>query len=716
MRRWVLALLAALGVSVLCGAGWPGNKWPLSNAVGENIFAHIPCSPTFGCNDPNGIILFDEGALTGLVSGLRDDNSSIQCGQNVVCPGVDFTDGDHPKDFINLAGTPGAPDANRERFAVTATAVGATATSLFISNSIASDVLFCRLDNTGAPPSVLPCSVNDGVGNACQDSLSDGTPTDNTGRHMVVKISDVASCVPDPSPCYEMVIATAFAGCNSGSQAALSISGLRKPVPLGSEIWVHKYDETHDSSASARFVSDVALHRSLDAEFTPRLNMLTNGWGEDGCASGWNVGGTGTVGSLADMQYTPHLGSYALGTAASAFRGKACGATFTDVNADNWIETDDVTVEPETWYVYNTMVNVDNLFNTAQIEPLNASNDAVLPTGTLYNCRGRCLKPAVQYNVPGVSGHNWTKFHLKFFVPVGVTSIKLRTTLLSGTVVTTSVGNDESWLFPAVYQNEFYNEQTLFDYRGPYKRIYCSGDSRTDESVTAADPAYPSIIDEYCTYIDILAGIRWPLVPQVANTVFLNSSSVCGGYQAGWFKFSGAQGPCGKDNMSVDAFLTPGGAKDTCVGSAEDCGTFADLVYLKYGHNDIAIGPSGQIGDTPPLVGACAANDPPANGAEAYITNGTYCQQTPAMLRQSMQRICNDARSIGAACFMHTEQQFRGNSSDSDTEALYGVGFTGLCDLTHTTGKGDNCGDAFQLYNGDITRGDGLDGSTGMGW
>lgn len=668
---------------------------------------HLPCSPLNGCSDPEGILIFDEGALSGQVSGLRDDNSSQQCGQGVTCIGVGADDG---SDFVNFAAEWDG-GAGRERYAQIAMDVPAGSLGLPVEDSPEVDRMFCRFQGDGAPARFDACSEDDEQGNTCASTLGgDG----RSARNLVVRIDDPAACAPGPAPCWEYAIAIRYVGCNEAGPGGLSLlAGVRRAVPAGSRIGAYDYDELHHSGEAASWTVDALVSRPLDVEFTPRVNLLENGYAEQDCADGahgWVAGGAGSKPVLQALAYTPHRGPWGAGVEASAFRGHACGAAFTDPNDDSWIETAPFPVEPDRVYAANLMLNVYSFLEEVRVEALDAATDAPLPGGRVWNCRGRCLEQGPGYRMRDHQAVGWTRIHVKFRAPSDVGSAKLRFRATATGYGLTQVAVDEAVVFPAVYQDLKLNEGTLLSHLGTLRRIYCVGDSRTDEQEDMIVG-----VNELCAGLDSFSqhdGIglnRLALLPNQKWTIFERSSSACGGYQAAWFLDGRGQGPCLKDVMTPLAFVRPGSEYDPC-GTGPEC-VPPDLVIVKFGHNDIAIGPPGH-----PSYGACARFDPPPEWSHVFAA-GTYCQQTPELLLTSIQRICALARAVNARCLVLTETQFRGNSDPRETEALWGPGFAGLCDDDGTGGgRGDNCAAVFQRFNALVTRGPGADGGGGIGW
>ena len=280
--RLVATILGSIGVTLALALLGMGSLLLLAGDAGAGApsFDALACDPIFGCNDPEGILIFDEGALSGQVSGLRDDNSSQQCGQGVSCKGVGA---DATSDFVNFASVWGG-GAGRERYATVRKTARAGSLILIVAKSEETDQMFCRFRADGDPASHEACSSDDAHGNSCVSTLgSDGI----SARGLVIEITDPRACAPGPAPCWEYVIARGYVGCNLAIPAAITLaSATRREIPEGSRVGAYKYDEVHHSGAAAMWTVDALLSRPLDVEFTPRASLLENGFAERDCSTG----------------------------------------------------------------------------------------------------------------------------------------------------------------------------------------------------------------------------------------------------------------------------------------------------------------------------------------------------------------------------------------------------------------------------------------------
>jgi hypothetical protein len=406
--------------------------------------------------------------------------------------------------------------------------------------------------------------------------------------------------------------------------------------------------------------------------------------------------------------HSPWPRSYDPRSGGSSFRGTACGFANTS-EEEEWLESAPVPVTPGTYWTLRGMIAIYALERGRFFfEVVDASNDAILPDAALWDCSGECLPIGDDTSIAG-----WTAILRKQRIPEGVTAIKLRLRGTGGAAGEAFL--DEAWAYPSVYQDlDLHQGSFLSDITsGPIRRVKCFGDSRTDQEESGANP-----INELCAGFDVLAEDwslgSWDLSPQVSRSTWNRGSGGCGGTMAAWIldgvdvstcSMSPVPNPATGAGSRTLATLTEAATVNDPCGTDPEC-IRPDLVFLKFGHNDLAIGSPGQLG-------ACAIADPPPIGSHV---SGSYCQQSPENLQASMLRICEAVAQSGTRCIITTEIAMRGEQEPSAVEALWGAGITGLCDDSGGgPGYGDNCAAVFQRYNGLITRGDGVSFS-GIGW
>jgi hypothetical protein len=618
----------------------------------------------------------------------------MTCGQDCVSTGPDAQD-----DWINTAIPDDFPSQPEDRFRALTVTSGTTAGTFWVmvEDEVDTDELFCR--------STIDFRVCSGLD--CEPVQ----PHDHsTTRMMIAKITDASACGgAAETPCYERLAIRHYPACdatNDGEVPLFLYHGLRRDVPAGSTLQFYNYDGIHHSPNGAEFTIRALGEATLEAHITPP-NHLENGAFEEGCARGWSMGGESPP-PVITKSYSPWPRSYDPRAEGSSFRGTACG--FKNASGEEeWLESDPIPVTPGQYWTLRSMVAIYALERGRFfLEVVDAANDTILPGGSTWDCSGECLPISDDKSIAG-----WTQILRKQRIPDGVAAIKVRLRGTGGAAGEAYL--DEAWAYPSVYQDlDLHQGSFLSDVTsGPIRRVKCFGDSRTDQEESGASP-----INELCAGFDVLAddwGLgSWDLSPSVSRSTWNRGSGGCGGTMAAWI-VDGVD----TSNCSMSPLPTPvtGAGSRTLATLTETatvndpCGTDPecirpDLVFLKFGHNDLAIGRPGHSG-------ACAIADPPPPGSHI---SGTHCQQSPENLQASMLKLCEAVSRSGSRCIITTDIAMRGEQEPAAVEALWGPGITGLCDDSGgAPGYGDNCGAVFQRYNGLITRGDGVSFS-GIGW
>lgn len=639
------------------------------------------------CPDPDGIMIFDEGALTGQVSGPYDLNGSMTCGQG--CP----TSGpDAQEDWINTAVPEDFPSQPGDRFrSLTITAPAAAGDSaVTVADEVGTDELFCRNTTT-----FRVCS-----GTNCESVL----PNDfSSTRMMIAKIMEASACGgAAETPCYERLAIRDYPACdatNTGNVTIPLYNALRRDLPVGTTIQFYKYDAIHHTPNGAEFTIRALGEATLEAHITPP-NHLANGAFESGCAIGWSMGGTSPP-AVTSRSYSAWPRSYEPRASGSSFRGTACGFA-NSLSEEEWLESGPIAVTPGTFWTIRAMVAIYAIERGRFfLEIVDASDDSIIPGGSMWDCSGECVPISDDTTITG-----WTPIMRKELIPLGVTAIKVRLRGTGG--VDGEAYLDEAWAYPSVYQDlDLHAGSFLGDITdGPIRRVKCFGDSRTDEEEGGVLG-----INELCAGFDVLAEDweigSWELSPDVPHSTWNKGTGGCGGTMAAWVVDGVDPALCSMDpvpdpptgagSRSLATVAETATVNDPC-GTDPDC-IRPDLVFFKFAHNDLAIGEPGQ-------TGCCSIADPPPPGSHIV---GSYCQQSPENLKTSMLKLCDAVRRSGSRCIITTEVGFRGEQDPAAVEALWGPGFTGLCDDSGGgPGYGDNCAAVFQRFNGLITRGNGV--------
>ena len=409
-------------------------------------YVNVDCNQTTGCNDPNGIIAIDPwSSLTMQPGGRQDADGSMwsSATPNAV------------SDWIN-DGSTHTFGSNPAQWARS-----------FSAASDSDDTFYCRYNGAGTPADLTECTVDDGNGNLCQDSIG------GSGDSEVIVISE-------NNRYYPWNIQT-YSGCNSGTNTVTGGAGLPADFSASATYRYMWPDGVHPSTYGSRWLAQTILEASWEEFFIPRQNLMVNGKMTTDCATaGW----TASSGTLAQTSFDPTIGGSSKTAYGSGCKvtGYTAGATFT---------SDAMTVKPNTYYTFRGWLHLNSVTatHTITITVRDVTNGADLTSATtVWMPNGDADKNPWTSNTSQDSElFNTRMFFGKVLIPPTCLSASIKFT---ANVATAEVDFDEILFYKSIHQNANFN----YIFPDSHQNWFIEGDSRSQlTSVDGSD--IPAALD-----------------------------------------------------------------------------------------------------------------------------------------------------------------------------------------------------------------------------